>query len=275
MTWHVLSIGSTFYFFQRSELKCLMLYILYPLKCIPGPYDDKMDRNRKHNFQRRTPVIYHMTMYFKHSNLEIKIEYADIPFSSIFFIEKGRILSSCPSRFRFRTSPYCLMVVLLPSWGKNKCRALCCRQYVRLQLLWYLGYHCVVVMELRVVNTYWVTLCNWVPLITVTLAVGFLVWYFLKSACPLDGTGDSGQSPRAFWTWSHALWLKVGNSVISLRICVCLWHPWYKVRWIMCNERCGYYFHDISNIYRYFWCWNISTRDHDGSKSPSTYCHDD
>ena len=65
-----------------------------------------------------------MTVYFKHSNLEIKIEYADIPFSSIFFIEKGRILSSCPSRFRFRTSPYCLMVVLLPSWGKNKCRAL-------------------------------------------------------------------------------------------------------------------------------------------------------
>ena len=124
-------------------------------------------------------------------------------------------------------------------------------------------------------NTYCVTLCNWVPLITVTLAVGFLVWYFLKWACPLDGTGDSGQSPRAFWTWSHALWLKVGNSVIYLWICVCLWHPWYKVRWIMCNERCGYYFHDIWNIYRYFWCWNISTRDHDGSKSPSTYCHDD
>ena len=65
-----------------------------------------------------------MTVYFKHSNLETKIEYADIPFSSIFFIEKGRILSSCPSRFRFRTSPYCLMVVLLPSWGKNRCRAL-------------------------------------------------------------------------------------------------------------------------------------------------------
>ena len=64
---------------------------------------------------------------------------------------------------------------------------------------------------------------------------GFFVWYFLKSACPLDGTGGSGQSPRAFWTWSHALWLKVGNSVISLRICVCLWHPCYKVRWIMCN----------------------------------------
>ena len=71
-------------------------------------------------------MIFYMTVYFKHSNLEIKIEYADIPFSSIFFIEKGRILSSCPSRFRFRTSPYCLMVVLLPSWGKNKCRALVC-----------------------------------------------------------------------------------------------------------------------------------------------------
>ena len=41
-----------------------------------------------------------------------------------FLIEKGRILSSCPSRFRFRTSPHCLMVVLLPSWGKDKCRAL-------------------------------------------------------------------------------------------------------------------------------------------------------
>ena len=50
MTWHVLSIISTFYFFQRSEVKGLMLYILYPLKCIPGPCDVKMDRNKKHNF---------------------------------------------------------------------------------------------------------------------------------------------------------------------------------------------------------------------------------
>ena len=37
-----------------------------------------------------------------------------------------RISWSCPSRFRFRTSPWYLMVVLLPSWGKNKCRALEC-----------------------------------------------------------------------------------------------------------------------------------------------------
>ena len=50
----------------------------------------------------------------------------------------------------------------------------CCRQYVWLQLLWYSCYHCVMVMELRCVNTYCVTLCNWVPWITVTLAVGFL-----------------------------------------------------------------------------------------------------
>ena len=35
-----------------------------------------------------------------------------------------RISWSCPSRFRFRTSPWYLMVVLLPSWWKNKCRAL-------------------------------------------------------------------------------------------------------------------------------------------------------
>ena len=55
-----------------------------------------------------------------------------------FLIEKGRILSSCPSRFRFRTSPHCLMVVLLPSWGKDKCRALsnhwCQKQHYNLQL---------------------------------------------------------------------------------------------------------------------------------------------
>ena len=69
-------------------------------------------------------MIYYVTVCFRHSNLEIKIKYADIKFSPNFFIEKWRILSSCPSRFRFRTSPYCLMVVLLPSWGKNKCRAL-------------------------------------------------------------------------------------------------------------------------------------------------------
>ena len=33
-------------------------------------------------------MIYYMTMYFKHSNLEIKIEYADIPSSSIFLSKK-------------------------------------------------------------------------------------------------------------------------------------------------------------------------------------------
>ena len=32
MTWHVLSIASTSYFFQRSELKCLMLYISISLE---------------------------------------------------------------------------------------------------------------------------------------------------------------------------------------------------------------------------------------------------
>ena len=37
-----------------------------------------------------------------------------------------KILWWCPSRFRFRTSPCYLMVVLLPSWGTNMCRALCC-----------------------------------------------------------------------------------------------------------------------------------------------------
>ena len=49
--------------------------------------------------------------------------YAVLP-DFFFFFEKRRIFLSCPSRFRFRTSPYCLMVVLRTSWGKNKCRAL-------------------------------------------------------------------------------------------------------------------------------------------------------
>ena len=68
-------------------------------------------------------MIYDVTVCFRHSNLEIRLN-IQIYSSPHFFIEKGRILSSCPSRFRFRTSPYCLMVVLLPSWGNNKCRAL-------------------------------------------------------------------------------------------------------------------------------------------------------
>ena len=37
---------------------------------------------------------------------------------------KTRMLSLCPSRFRFRTSPYCLMVVPQPSRENNKRRAL-------------------------------------------------------------------------------------------------------------------------------------------------------
>ena len=51
------------------------------------------------------------------------------------FFEKGRILSSCPSRFRFRTSPYSLMVVLRTSWGKNKCRALSWKSMICLPII--------------------------------------------------------------------------------------------------------------------------------------------
>ena len=64
-----------------------MLYILYPLKYIPGPRDVKMDR-KKHNFYRKTPVIYHVTVCFRHSNLEIKIKYVDIQFSPIVLSKK-------------------------------------------------------------------------------------------------------------------------------------------------------------------------------------------
>ena len=49
-----------------------------------------------------------------------------------------RISWSCPSRFRFRTSPWYLMVVLLPSWGKNKCRALKRRPTVDISIIHYL-----------------------------------------------------------------------------------------------------------------------------------------
>ena len=45
-------------------------------------------------------------------------------FFSSLQMPKKRILWLCPRRFRFRTSPYYLIVVLLPSWAKNKCRAL-------------------------------------------------------------------------------------------------------------------------------------------------------
>ena len=31
-----------------------MLYILYPLKCIPGPCDVKMDRNKKKILEKNT-----------------------------------------------------------------------------------------------------------------------------------------------------------------------------------------------------------------------------
>ena len=62
---------------------------------------------------------------------------------------------------------WCIEFLVNSKWRE------CCRQYVWLQLLWYLGYHCAMVMELRGVNTYCVTICNWGPLITITLAAGF------------------------------------------------------------------------------------------------------
>ena len=65
-----------------------------------------------------------------------------------FFNETGRILSLCPSRFRFRTSPYCLMVVLLPSWGKISVEpwtSLVISAFLvfRLAFLWNQKHHCV------------------------------------------------------------------------------------------------------------------------------------
>ena len=65
-----------------------MLYILYPLKCIPGHCDVKMDRNKKTQLLKKNTRDFYMTVYFKHKNLEIKIKYADIPFSSIFLSKK-------------------------------------------------------------------------------------------------------------------------------------------------------------------------------------------
>ena len=40
---------------------------VYPLKCIPGPCDVKMDRNKQYHSQRRTPMVYYVTGYFRHS----------------------------------------------------------------------------------------------------------------------------------------------------------------------------------------------------------------
>ena len=40
---------------------------LYPLKYVPDPCDVKMDRNKQRHLQRRTPMIYYVTGFFKHS----------------------------------------------------------------------------------------------------------------------------------------------------------------------------------------------------------------
>ena len=40
---------------------------LYPLKYVPDPCDVKMDRNKQRHPQRRTPMIYYVTGFFKHS----------------------------------------------------------------------------------------------------------------------------------------------------------------------------------------------------------------
>ena len=84
-------------------------------------------------------MIYYATVCFRDSNPEIKDRHTHththiyihiyvLPdFLGFFFsslqMPKKRIWL-CPRRFWFRTSPYYLMVVLLPSWAINKCRAL-------------------------------------------------------------------------------------------------------------------------------------------------------
>ena len=88
MTWNVLSKASTFYFFQRSELKWLMLYIFISLEMYSwSMWRQNGQKWKNHDFYRRTPVIYYVTVYFRHSNLEIKIN-IQIQFSPIFLSKK-------------------------------------------------------------------------------------------------------------------------------------------------------------------------------------------
>ena len=97
-----------------------------------------------------------------------------------------------------------------------------CRQYVWLQLLWYLSYHYVMVMELWCVNTYCIAICNWVPLITVTLAAVFCL-ILLKMGVSVRWHLGQRWVTRGFWRWSHALWLKdvwsLSNKVNKSWVC--------------------------------------------------------
>ena len=74
-------------------------------------------------------MVSHAPACFRHSkswNEKKTIYMFSQIFCFLFLLYKcqKRISWWWPSRFRFRTSPCYLMVVLLPSWGKNKCRAL-------------------------------------------------------------------------------------------------------------------------------------------------------
>ena len=87
MTWHVLSIASTFYFFQCSEIKCLILYIFISLEM----YSWSLSRQngQKKLLEKNTSDFYvTLTVCFTHSNLETKIKYTDIQFSPIYFSKK-------------------------------------------------------------------------------------------------------------------------------------------------------------------------------------------
>ena len=112
-------------FYHSSKFKFL-IFTLLSIWNVLLVIDVKMDGSKQHYFQTRIPMIYYATACSRHSKSWNKKQTYICSPRLVSFISnaKKRIVWLCPSRFRFRTSPCYLMVVLLPSWGKNKCRAL-------------------------------------------------------------------------------------------------------------------------------------------------------
>ena len=117
-------------FLSKFGIQIFNFYISFNLlKRSPGPCDVKKSTGIINTTSRQEHQWFIMwqcasetaILQYKISTQMTKV----IPVLLFFITNPQKItLSLCPSRFRFRTSPYCLMVVLLPSWGKNKRRAL-------------------------------------------------------------------------------------------------------------------------------------------------------
>ena len=100
MTQHVLSVASAFYFFQRSELKSLMLYIFISFEMYFWSLCRQNGQKWKKLLEKNTSDLWCDSVLQTQKSWN-KIKYRDIPFSPFFLLKRDEYYHHAQVDFDF------------------------------------------------------------------------------------------------------------------------------------------------------------------------------